>query len=84
MATSERQPGCATWLVILMLAAVLGYVPSSGPVLAVAFWLRDQTGIDGFYAVMWLYYPLLILGRDSPLEAYWLWWTSLFGTAFPG
>jgi hypothetical protein len=35
-------------------------VPFSGPVLATAFWLRELTDWVGFYAAMWLYYPLIV------------------------
>jgi len=52
--------------------------------MAIAFWLRDKTGWDSFYLAMWLYYPLLILAHNTPAEGYFLWWTDLFGTCFPG
>jgi hypothetical protein len=69
-------------VVVLGVAAV--YVLSSGPVLATGFWLREATGWDGFYAVMWLYAPLLIFGPDGVLMAYVEWWVELFGTVGPG
>jgi hypothetical protein len=70
---------------IAVLAAPLAYVLSSGPVLATAFWLRDATQWDGFYRVMWLYYPLLACGPLSyPVAVYLSWWCRLFGTAPPG
>jgi hypothetical protein len=67
---------------VLTLAA-LAYVLSSGPVLAVAFWLREATGWEGFYAAMWLYYPLLVR-RTEPVDAYITWWVNLFDTVGPG
>lgn len=84
MTTNETRPsrGVAGWLAALVLATA-AYVVSSGPVLAVAFWLREQTGWDGFYAVMWLYYPLLIR-RTEPVDAYITWWVELFDTVGPG
>jgi hypothetical protein len=54
----------------VILIALATYVLSSGPVLAAAFWLRDRTGWDGFYAVMWLYFPLLVAGHNTPVEAW--------------
>jgi hypothetical protein len=68
-----------------LIAAVLflAYILSSGPVLAVAFVLRESTGYDGFYAVMWLYYPLLISPRWI-WDGYISWWVELFGTVGPG
>jgi hypothetical protein len=60
------------------------YVLSSGPVLASAFWLRDRTGWDGFYAVIWLYLPLLYFQPRGYLHAYIEWWVNRFGTAGPG
>jgi hypothetical protein len=72
--TDEKQPGgCAVWLLIGGLIGLVGYVPSSGPVLAIAFWLRAATGWDGFYSVMFLYYPLLVLGHGNPIDAYIEW-----------
>ena len=67
---------------MLLLAAA--YLLSSGPVLATAFWLRETTGWDAFYGVMWVYYPLIVLGHDHPIDAYIEWWVKLFGTVGPG
>jgi len=39
---------------------------------------------DGFYAVMWLYYPLLVWGHGGLLGQYIEWWVKLFGTFGPG
>ena len=57
------------WAFILVAIPIV-YVLSSGPVLASAFWLREATGWDAFYAVMYLYIPLFYLGHDSPIGAY--------------
>lgn len=67
------------------MAVPLMYVLSSGPILGLAFWLRESTGWDGFYLVMWLYYPILILGRENPLDYYIEWWVvDVFHTVGPG
>ena len=69
----------------LIVFALTFYVLSSGPVLATGFWLREATGYDGFYAVMWLYAPLLMLGHGNPLMSYIEWWVvDVFGTVGPG
>ncbi len=72
-----------SWTLTIAAAAVL-YVLSIGPVLATAFWLREATGWNGFYTVMFVYYPLLAPGRFEPLDAYIEWWVELFGTVGPG
>lgn len=72
------------WGGYLLIFLVL-YVLSSGPVLGAAFWLRETTHIDAFYAVIWLYYPLLFLGRFEPLMHYIEWWVvDVFHTVGPG
>ena len=71
------------WPLLVILALVV-YVLSSGPVIALAFWLREATDWNGFYAVMWLYYPLLCWGNDNPLMRYIGWWFYLLGTKGPG
>jgi hypothetical protein len=71
----------------LALAIAFGaplYILSSGPVLALAFWLREATGWDGFYQVMWVYYPILRPPPFSWAVAYVEWWTNLLGTVGPG
>jgi hypothetical protein len=73
----------ALWGVMALLVCV-AYVLSSGPVLASAFWLREATGRDGFYAVMWIYYPLIVFGHDNPIDTYIEWWVKFFGTVGPG
>ncbi|QDT53393.1 hypothetical protein Pan44_14100 [Caulifigura coniformis] len=62
------------------------YALSSGPMLGLAFWLRERTGIDQFYAVMWMYYPLLAYRPAfSLLEPYVEWWVvTVFRTVGPG
>ena len=62
------------------------YGLSCGPVLGAAFWLREATHNDMFYAVMWLYYPLLVtLGRFPLVHWYIEWWVAdVFGTVGPG
>ena len=79
--TGKRR-GVAIAVVVIVLLAI--YSLSSGPVVAIGFWLRDMTGWDGFYAVMWLYYPLLMAAHGTPAEAWFLWWVELLGTSFPG
>jgi hypothetical protein len=83
--TGQKEHGDgSTWLLAGGLVCLIAYVPSSGPVLAIAFWLREATGWDGFYNVMWLYYPLLIWGHGTPIDAYIEWWVELLGTVGPG
>jgi hypothetical protein len=76
------------WRVSFPIAAILlpiVYALSSGPVLATAFWLRQATRWEGFYAMMWLYYPLLRFGGpDSVFANYIEWWCELFHTVGPG
>ena len=53
--------------------------------IGLGFWLREATGIDAFYAVMAPYYPILIMGHDSPFSPYIEWWvTEVFHTVGPG
>ena len=86
MDTERRGPptrlsGCGMSVIYLSLL----YVLSSGPVLAIAFRLREATGWDGFYGAMLVYYPLLALGHDSPMMAYIEWWVvDVFHTVGPG
>lgn len=92
LATASDGPrergGCVAWALIGGLLALAAYVPSSGPVLATAFWLREATGWDGFYSAMFLYYPLIVWTRETPLQEpiheYIEWWVELFGTVGPG
>ncbi len=88
MSDEQERRGCLTWLATGGLIGLIGYVPSSGPVLAAAFWLREATGWDGFYGVMYLYYPLLAGLRGTAayewLDRWITWWVELFGTVGPG
>ena len=68
---------------LIAIAFPLLYFLSSGPVLATAFWLREATGIETFYNVMWLYAPVLMLPRPI-WDGYISWWVRLFGTVGPG
>lgn len=71
-------------IVVAIVLLLLIYVASSGPVLAASFWLREATGWDGWYATMYLYFPLLFLGHDNPIDAYIEWWVRMFQTVGPG
>ncbi|MBA2114821.1 hypothetical protein HOV93_19880 [Planctomycetes bacterium FF15] len=76
-----------SWLkwTVLVLAVPAVYVLSSGPVIGLAFWLREATGWDGFYHVMWFYLPILMLGHENPLAYYIEWWViEVFDTVGPG
>ena len=84
MKRDGKQSGVAAWWGVVLLLFVAAYVLSSGPVLATAFWLREATGWDGFYGVMWVYYPLIVLGHDNPIDDYIEWWVKWFGTVGPG
>ncbi len=66
-----------------VLSLPIVYALSSGPVLATAFWLREVTGINAFYGVLWLYMPLFMLPR-AWWDPYVSWWVWLFGTVGPG
>ncbi len=86
MSQLPTKPGTrrgAPWVVLLVGSLVL-YVLSSGPMLAIGFKLRDLTGWNGFYGVIWLYYPLLACGHWQPLDLYVSWWCRLFNAVGPG
>jgi hypothetical protein len=68
----------------MLIAGVGLYLISSGPVLAISFWLREATGWDGFYYTMWIYFPILWPGHDSLAKTYIEWWVRLLGTVGPG
>jgi len=80
---SKHSTRFTRWM-IAILACPIAYVLSSGPVLAIAFWLREATGWDGFYLVMFVYYPLFMMGHANPVGAYIEWWVELLGTVGPG
>jgi hypothetical protein len=72
------------WLVGVEMLAVV-YVLSSGPVLGLAFWLRETTHDDRWYHLIWVYYPLLVWGHFHPLDWYIEWWVvDVFRTVGPG
>ncbi|QDU75231.1 hypothetical protein Pan97_22560 [Bremerella volcania] len=82
--THQHTSSWQKWTVIAFALPLL-YVLSSGPVIGLTFSLRESTGWDGFYQVMWLYYPILILGHESPLFLYIEWWVvEVFHTVGPG
>lgn len=68
---------------VWLLVAV--YVLSSGPVLGLAFWLRETTHDDRWYYILWAYYPLLVWGHFPPFNWYIEWWVvDVFRTVGPG
>ncbi len=75
--TTRRRVAIGVTLTLLI------YTLSSGPVMAIAFWLREATGKNAFYGVMWLYAPVLMLPRWA-WDPYISWWVDLFGTVGPG
>ena len=86
MATEPRGyvAAAARILPAVVLLAIV-YVLSCGPVLALAFWLREATGNDAFYAVVWLYYPLFAVRESAVLKWYIEWWVvDVFHTVGPG
>lgn len=81
--SDDRIRNRRTQAVTALTLAPIVYVLSSGPVIATGFWLREATGWNGFYAVMWAYYPL-VRHHDTPFERYIGWRVDLFGTTGPG
>jgi hypothetical protein len=72
------------WAATIVTVLVI-YVISSGPVMAIGCWLRDATDWDGFYAVFYLYLPILYpLGDVDLAESYLMWWMHQFDTMPPG
>ncbi len=67
----------------LVLTAI-AYVLSSGPMLALAFKLREWTGRDEFYLAMWVYLPLIVGGHGTVFGAYIDWWCGLLKAVGPG
>ena len=82
-ANHRKQSRVACWTTVILICVII-YVLSSGPVLALGFWLREVTGWNGFYGVMWIYFPLLAPGHWQPMESYIEWWVNLLGTVGPG
>ena len=73
-----------TWVAAACVSMPLFYALSSGPVTACAFWLREATGWDGFYAVLWVYYPLFAW-KSEVFRHYIDWWVvDVFHTVGPG
>ncbi|MEW4451481.1 hypothetical protein AB1L30_02240 [Bremerella sp. JC817] len=73
------------WAAAAVVIVPILYVLSVGPVLGIAFWLRELTGWNFFYGAIYLYYPLLAWGHWSPMEEYIEWWVSdVFQTVGPG
>ena len=72
-------------LLAILLVILVIYVLSSGPMLGLAFLLRESTGWDGWYSAMFLYYPILAMGHDSLAGTYIEWWVvDVFDTVGPG
>ena len=72
------------WGGYLLMFLVL-YVLSSGPVLGAAFWLREATHNDIFYAAIWIYFPVRYIGQHTPFFHYIEWWVvDVFHTVGPG
>jgi hypothetical protein len=81
---SPRDARHGHWAATIV-AVLATYVLSSGPVMALGCRLRDATDWDGFYAVFYVYLPLLYPLADVDLfESYLMWWMKLFGTMPPG
>jgi hypothetical protein len=83
VSATNRSSRLASWLVAIAILLIL-YIFSAGPVIALGCWLRDATDWDGFYAVFFLYLPLIPLADIDLCEAYLMWWMRLFGTMPPG
>ena len=81
----SRQPRSRSGAYLLLPIALIMYLLSSGPVIGLGFWLREATKWDAWYGVMWLYYPLFVVGTPYPLGAYIDWWVvDVFDTVGPG
>mgnify|MGYP001137166515 CR=1 FL=1 len=72
------------WTMLVLVVGLMAYVASSGPVLAVSFWLREAPRWDGWYATMLFYYPLIALGHGNPIDAYVDFCLRAIGTVGPG
>lgn len=85
--SSTRRVGIAALLrrSAMLMAIPCLYVLSCGPVLGLAFRLREATGNDAFYLALWFYYPLLAGGHNHPIKSYIEWWVvDVFHTVGPG
>ena len=77
----QRSNGCFFWLVL----SGVSYLLSSGPVIALCFWLRESTGWDSFYSVLFFYFPLIVMGHGSFMNHYIEFWVvDVFHTVGPG
>lgn len=71
--------------IVIVVALPILYLLSSGPVIGLAFWLRNATGWDGFYYIVLLYYPLIRLDHLNVISQYIQWWIEdVFRTVGPG
>ncbi|PQO34068.1 hypothetical protein DTL21_11010 [Bremerella cremea] len=71
--------------IVIVVALPILYLLSSGPVIGLAFWLRNATGWDGFYYIVLLYYPLIRLDHLNVISQYIQWWIEdVFHTVGPG
>lgn len=71
--------------IVIVVALPILYLLSSGPVIGLAFWLRNATGWDGFYYIVLLYYPLIHLDHLNVISQYIQWWIEdVFHTVGPG
>jgi hypothetical protein len=67
-----------------LVLTVVGYLLSSGPVLALAFKLREWTGRDEFYLAIGIYLPLIVGGQRTVFGVYIEWWCRLLSAVGPG
>lgn len=80
---SDAETGNHWWTAMFVVPAV--YWLSSGPVLGLAFWLRESTGWDGWYGALFLYWPVLGPSPESLMGRYIEWWVvEVFHTVGPG
>lgn len=64
------------WYVVTGLVV---YVLSSGPMIGLAYWLGVVTHNGSWYAIVWIYYPLLLWESDAnPVMWYVEWWVFDF------
>ena len=69
------------WCLILASALAI-YILTSGPIIATAFRLRELTGRNGYYDVIYAYVPLMALG-GQPFQAIIRWWLTMFRVVDP-
>ncbi len=79
------KPSKITSAILLSLTLPFLYILSSGPMIGLGCWLREATRWDGFYGVLYVYYPLLMFGHDHFMMHYIEWWVvDVFHTVGPG